>query len=130
MPDRSRRAALVLEPRPAPSCLEPMSFRTRIAGATTLATLGASLAKGLAAAPVLHRELAACGDSRVVTLRCASTSADLRPAGRLSLPLLRTTPVPAPLVIDRLPGLRPFDKSPPTRYYEQVRWRALARGRH
>jgi hypothetical protein len=60
-----------------------LTFGFAAAALFALASLGGSLAKGLAAAPVLHRVLAASGDSRVVTLRCASTSADLRLAGRI-----------------------------------------------
>ena len=61
-----------------------LTFGFAAATLFALATLGASLAKGLAAAPALRRELAACGDSCVVTLRCASTSAALQPAGRIT----------------------------------------------
>jgi hypothetical protein len=61
-----------------------LTFGFAAAALFALATLGASLAKGLAAAPALRRELAACGDSRIVTLRCVSSSADLRPAGRIT----------------------------------------------
>jgi hypothetical protein len=60
-----------------------LTFGFAAAALFALATLGASLAKGLAAAPALRREFAACGDSRIVTLRCLSSSADLRPAGRI-----------------------------------------------
>jgi hypothetical protein len=60
-----------------------LTFGFAAAALFALATRGATRAKGRAAAPARRRELAACGDSRDVTLRCVSRSADLRPAGRI-----------------------------------------------
>ena len=68
-----------------------------------VATLGASLAKGLAVAAALPRERAGGGEVRTVTVRSASTSASLSPARPLATARSVRRSVRPALVLARRP---------------------------
>jgi hypothetical protein len=60
-----------------------------------IAVIGASLAKGMAAASVLRRQLALCGDVRMVTVRHERIRARPAAMARPSRRPARPAPVPA-----------------------------------